>query len=56
MPWRKEWEQVFLQPSRQLHPQLGRREWRIQVSDETPREEILANLVIGALQQGFPVA
>ena len=52
-PWRKKFERAHLEPSWQLHPQLGQREWYIQVSNETPREEILANLVIGVLAAGI---
>ncbi len=50
--WRKKFEQAYLQPTRQPHPQLGQREWRLQVSNETPQEEILVNLMIGALTAG----
>lgn len=53
----RKWEQKYLQPSREPHPDLGQRVWRIPVDVETTSaEEVLTHLVVVALKQEFPVA
>lgn len=52
----RKWEQTYLKPFREPHPQISERERRIQISDGRSREEVLASLVSVAVQQGFPVA
>ena len=50
------WERESLQPFKEPHPYLGQRVWRISLSEETPIEEVLMHLVIGARKQQFPIS
>ncbi|MBI4639922.1 MAG: hypothetical protein HY731_04470 [Candidatus Tectomicrobia bacterium] len=53
---RRKFQQESLDEFRKPHPVLGQRQWLVCISEETSLAEVLANFVIVARKQDFPVS